>query len=58
MKIKIIIYELDSKKHERITNIKIFENRIDAQSFLDSIQAIPRPYKINNNCKYYEYLSL
>lgn len=55
MKIKITIYELDSKKRERITDVKTFENRIDAQNYLDNIQATPKPYKIMDSKRYYDY---
>jgi len=44
-KLRITIYETDSKNRERIIDIKDFDTRLEAQVYLDNLKAEPRPYK-------------
>ena len=45
-KIRITLYETDSRNKERIIDIKDFDNRLEAQDYLENMKAIPRPYKL------------
>jgi hypothetical protein len=54
MKITIKIWELDSKNHERIIDNKTFDNRIDAEKYIQEYQAELKPYKMGKKTKYYE----
>jgi len=45
-KIRITLYETDSRNKERIIEIKDFDNRLEVQTYLDNLKAIPRPYKL------------
>lgn len=53
-KYRITIFELNSRGKEQITDCKIFDNRLDAEEFIVSKKAEPKPYKIGKNKAYFE----
>ena len=52
-KVRVTLYEVDSRKRERIIDIKDFNNRIEAQEFLQNHKAEPRNYKLIKGLKTY-----
>jgi|AntRauTorcE11897_2_1112592.scaffolds.fasta_scaffold18970_4 hypothetical protein len=53
LRYKITVFKLDSKGKERIIKCEIFDNREDADIFLQNQKSEIRPYKINNKKDYH-----
>ena len=57
-KFKITVYQLDSKKRERIIDIKTDLTRTEAEIFIKEHQAEPIPYEVGKKkqgkTKYYQ----
>jgi len=50
---KITVFKLDSKGKERIIKCEIFDNREDADTFLQNQKSDIRPYKITDKKDYH-----
>ena len=55
MRIKITIYEKNSKGKEQITQCEIFENREDANAFILKHKAEPKEYKRTHDKPHFTY---
>ena len=53
MRYKITVYKLDSKGKERIVDCQVFNNRTDADNFLDKHPSEIKPYKIQDKNSYH-----
>ena len=54
MSFKITITQLDSKKKERIIDVKICETRDEAEKFIKECKSLPKEYKPTSSDKFHE----
>lgn len=46
MAYRITVYQLDSKKKERIIDCQIIQNRNEVEKFIEQCRALPKPCEI------------